>query len=151
MQASVVFACYDTSSLIRRGASQGEAAIKNNMSQLYYGDDTYEAPVTDFIVFEDQLILELKFRDCTHSQFRKVQRANREKLTVDSQSFTSSKESPCLCWWRFNREEVIQKTLHATDKKILGRTLHGMVKTVLKNCKNDGHGKRKRLAIQGRQ
>ena len=51
-------------SLIRRGTSVAEAAIKSMMSQIYYGgNDTTEVPDPDLILFEDQLILGLnKFK-----------------------------------------------------------------------------------------
>ena len=101
IQATVAFACYDTPSLIRRGASLGEAAIENKMSHLYYGDDTYEAPGTDFIVFEDQLILGLnKFKGLYTQSVQEGPPNGKpgEVSPVDSRSFTPSQESPRLCW-----------------------------------------------------
>ena len=44
LQATIAFACFDSPSLLRRGTSMAEAQIESMMSQIYYGDDSTEAP-----------------------------------------------------------------------------------------------------------
>jgi hypothetical protein len=64
LQATIAFACFDSPFLIQRGqASISEAAIKDVMTSIYYGDDKNGAPDSNMITYVEQFMLGLnKFR-----------------------------------------------------------------------------------------
>ncbi|KAI2499569.1 hypothetical protein MHU86_14930 [Fragilaria crotonensis] len=62
IQALIAYACYDSPSLIRRGGSLGESAIKNKMTSIFYGEGTNGAD-PNLITYDDQFLLGLnKFK-----------------------------------------------------------------------------------------
>ena len=138
IQSTAAFACYDTPSLIRRGASLEEAAIENTMSQLFHGDDTHEAPDPNFILYEDQLILGLnKFKGLfTQSVLQDPNSESGEYLRLFPEILHGHKNLMAyVSDGSLKKSLLSQKLLHVTDKKILGRIMHSMAKNVLKNCK----------------
>ena len=106
------------------------------MSQLYFGDDTYEAPGSDLIVFEVQFILGLNKFKGLYTQ--SVQEGPNDKpgevqLSIPKVLHRHNNLLVYVGDGSIEKKLLSQKTLHVTNKKILGRTLHGMAKTVLKN------------------
>ena len=64
LQALIAFACYDSPSLFRRGASLSKAAIENVMSSIFCGDEK-NGTDPDLITYVDQFMLGLnKFKGC---------------------------------------------------------------------------------------
>jgi hypothetical protein len=138
LQATIAFACFDSPSLIRRGASMAEAQIESMMSQIYYGDDTKGAPDPDLILFEDQLILGLsKFKGLYTRSVLEGPNAESGVVQLSIPEILHRHKNLQIYVGEGSIEKKLlsQKSLHVTDTKISGRTLHGMAKTVLKNCK----------------
>jgi hypothetical protein len=62
LHALIAFACYDSPSLIKQGASLSEGAIENVMTSIFYGNDKNGAD-SDLITYVDQFMLGLnKFK-----------------------------------------------------------------------------------------
>jgi hypothetical protein len=58
----IAFACYDSPSLIKLGASLSEGAIENVMTSIFYGNDKNGAD-SDLITYVNQFMLRLnKFK-----------------------------------------------------------------------------------------
>ena len=136
LQATITFACFDTPFLLRRGKSLAGAgaAIESMMSQLYYGDDTTEAPDPDLILFEDQLILGLNKMKGLYTQ--SVQEGLNSEPGVVRLSIPEilHRHKNLLVYvgeGSIEKNFLSQKSLHVTDTKITGRTLLTiMAKTV---------------------
>jgi hypothetical protein len=97
LQALIAFACYDSPSLIRRGASLPDTAIENVMASIYYGNAKNGAD-PDLISYDDQLMLGLnKFKGLLYTVI-----ADRTKCilwrssAVNSRVFTPPQESLCV-------------------------------------------------------
>ena len=114
-----------------------EATIFSKMSQIFYGDDTNEAPDPDLILFEDQLLLGLnKFKglytqsvqDGPNGEPGEVRLLIPEVLHRHKNLIVYVGEGSV------EKKMLSQKSLYVTEK-ITGRTLHRLAKTVLKNCK----------------
>ena len=138
IQATIAFACYDTPSVIRRGTSLAEAAIENKMSLLYYGDDTHEAPDPDLIVFEDQLILGLKkFKGLFTQSVQDGPNGESGEVLLSIPEILHRHKNLLVYVGDGSIEKNLlsQKSVHVTDKRIIGRTLDTMAKNVCKNCK----------------
>jgi hypothetical protein len=80
----IAFACYDSPSLIKRGASLSEGAIENVMTSIFYGDDTKNGADPDLITYVDQFMLGLnKFKGLyTQSLQAEDQMMHLEKLLL---------------------------------------------------------------------
>ena len=136
LQATIAFACFDSPSVLRRGGSLAEAAIENKMSQIFYGDVTHEALDPDFILFEDQFLLGVNKFKGMFMQSAGVEDATGTVLRVIPEVIHRHKRLLVYAGdGSIEKRLLSQKSLHVTDKKITGRTLHTMGKNVLKNCK----------------
>ena len=101
-------------------------------------EDTTEAPDPDLILFEDQLILGLnKFKGLYTRSV--LEGPNAEpgavQLSIPEVLHRHKNLQIYVGEGSIEKKLLSQKSLHVTDTKISGRTLHGMTKNVLKNCK----------------
>ena len=116
-----------------------EPQIGSMMSQIYYGDDATEAPDPDLILFEDELILELsKFKGLYTRSVLEGPNAESGAVQLSIPEILHRHKNLQQIYvgeGSIEKKLLSQKSLHVTDTKISGRTLHGMTKNVLKNCK----------------
>ncbi len=100
LQALIAFACYDLPSVIKRGASLADGAIKDVMTYIFYG-----VTDPDLITYVDQFKLGLrKFKGLCTQSHRQDQMlvCFWGSSTVDSGMFIPSQDASCLFWQRFN-------------------------------------------------
>ena len=140
LQALIAFACYDSPSLIRRGASLPDTAIENVMASIYYGNAKNGAD-PDLISYDDQLMLGLnKFKGLYTQSLQTGPNASSGEVLLSIPEYLHRHKKLFVFVGDGSIEKGIlsQKSLLAaetTGEKISGRTLHRIAKAVLCNCK----------------
>ena len=104
------------------------------ISHIFYGDETNEALDPDFILYEYQFLLGLsKFKGIlvpdAAGAGEVIRRMIPEVLHCHRTLFVHDGEGS------LEKAMLSRKSLHVTNKKISGRTLLAMAKSVFKNCK----------------
>jgi hypothetical protein len=137
LQARIAFACYDSPTLIKRGASLlSEGAIEDVMTSIFYGDDKNGADPN--VGGVDQFMLGLnKFKGLyTQSLQAGPNGASGEALlSISTYLHRHKKLLVYVGDGSIEKGLLLQKSLFGTGEKISGRTLVRMLKVVLCNCK----------------
>ena len=129
IQATIAFSCYDSPLVLKRGGSIAEPVMMKKISHIFYGDESNEALDPDFILFEDQFLLGLsKFKGIFvpdaagtgEGICRMIPVVLHRHRTLFVHAGEGSLEKAMLS----------RKSLHVNDKKITGRTLLAMAKSV---------------------
>jgi len=153
LQATIAFACFDSPSLIQRGASLSEAAIEDVMTSIYYGDDKNGAPDPDMITYVEQFMFGLnKFKGLYKQSLQKGSNGATGEVLLSIPEFLHRHKNFLVYVGDGSIEKAMlsQKSVTVSGEKVSGRTLAG---TNVQGCrmqlqKNDGPREKKRFTVQ---
>ncbi len=150
LQALIAFACYNSPTLIKRGASLSEGAIEDVMTSIFYGDDKNGAD-PNLITYVDQFLLGLNnSRGCTHSHCKLDQMVHLEKLycqfrsiyTVTRSFFSTSATD------RLRRRYCRRSHCLGLERRFQAVHWFACRRRYCATAKNDCHSEIKKVTIQ---
>jgi hypothetical protein len=125
LQVLIAFTCYDSATLIKRGASVSDGAIKDVMTSIFYGDDKYGAE-PHLITYVDQFMLGLnKFKGLYTQSLQAGQNGAFGEALLSIPEYLHRQKKLFVFVGNGSIEKAIlsQKSLFGTGEKISGRTL----------------------------
>jgi hypothetical protein len=132
LQATIAFACFDF------GASPSEAAIKDVMTSIYYGDDKNGAPDPSMITYVEQFMLGLnKFKGLYTQSLQTGSNGASGEILLSIPEFLHRHKNFLVYVGDGSIEKAIlsQKSVALSGERVSGQTLVRMSKAVACNCK----------------